>query len=144
MDEPEQNNNGGFGDQHDSPAVGGQVSQTMSRFPGIKHWKPAVFVFLIILAAVGFYYANRVLTAEVETIKVENFSEKTQPKTSDLIAKPAPEFSLPSLNANQVMLRDNFGKKDTVVLFWTVWSSSSQDQMKILNDFDEPFAAAEV
>lgn len=98
-------------------------------------WKPILFTALVLFAGAGFYYVSRILSAGVETISVVDSALGEPIEGNFLISKPAPEFSLPLLEGTIVNLVDNFGKKNTIVVFWTVWSSGSSDQLRILNDF---------
>jgi peroxiredoxin len=88
---------------------------------------PLAIVAIVALAAFTIFITWRAKRFE------KNLLNRDEP--SALISKPAPDFSLYSLDGRKVSLADYHGKTKLVITFWASWCGPCRMELPMLRDF---------
>lgn len=63
---------------------------------------------------------------------------------TDLVGKPAPDFTLSTTKADKVNFTQYRGGQNAIIFFWATWCPHCQEQLRELNEKSAQFAAGNV
>jgi len=110
----------------------------------MKSWQKTIVLSVGILGGVALIYwaGSQFLTQSTREVTFEEFEEYNTATSSlettgaTTLKYAAPDFELATVHDERIGL-DSFQGKNVIIVFWTTWSPTAQDQIGILESYYE-------